>query len=67
MAKTDKSYQALTRELEQLLAELQQEDIDIDVALKHYERGLELVKQLEEYLNSAENKVKELKAKFGRE
>jgi exodeoxyribonuclease VII small subunit len=63
MTKSQPSYQSLTQELETLLAELQHEDIDIDVALKHYQRGLELVQQLEDYLNTAENQVKELKAK----
>ena len=64
MAKSTKNYQELMDELEKLLAELQQDDIDVDVALKHYQRGLELVGQLEDYLGSAENKVRELKAKF---
>jgi exodeoxyribonuclease VII small subunit len=58
------NYQTLNDELETIIAELQREDIDVDEALKHYERGLELVKQLQAYLKTAENKVVELKAKF---
>ena len=65
MAKTDKRYQELNAELDGILLELQREDLDVDVAVKKYERGLELVKELETYLGTAENKVKELKAKFG--
>jgi len=61
------SYQALKDELETVMAELQREDLDVDVALKHYQRGLELVRQLEQYLETAENKVIELKAKFSAE
>jgi exodeoxyribonuclease VII small subunit len=58
------SYQALQAELDTILAELQREDLDVDAALQHYQRGLELVRQLQQYLETAENKVIELKAKF---
>lgn len=63
--KKEQSYQALSAELNDILLELQQEDLDVDVAIKGYERGLELVKELEAYLQEAENKVTKLKAKFG--
>ena len=68
MTKTDPkqpapTYEALKTELDTILAELQREDLDVDTALKHYQRGLELVRQLEKYLAKAENKVTELKAK----
>lgn len=64
MTKTNQSYEALNSELEAIMLELQNEDLDIDLALKHYERGLELVKALENYLKNAENKINELKATF---
>jgi exodeoxyribonuclease VII small subunit len=65
MAKTTKaSYQAMAAELNDILLELQEEDLDIDTAVKQYERGLELVKELEAYLKNAENTVTKLKAKF---
>ena len=65
MAKNDKpSYQALASELDDILVELQQTDLDVDVAVKKYERGLSLIKELEQYLGEAENRVSELKAKF---
>jgi exodeoxyribonuclease VII small subunit len=57
-------YQALKTELDGIMQALQQEDLDVDQALKHYERGLLLVKTLENYLKTAENQVQELKAKF---
>ena len=57
-------YQALQAELEQIVTSLQQPELDIDVALKQYEQGLTIIKQLETYLSEAENKVVELKAKF---
>jgi exodeoxyribonuclease VII small subunit len=58
------SYQALKAELDTVMDELQREDLDVDAALQHYQRGLELVRQLQHYLETAENKVIELKAKF---
>lgn len=61
---TDQSYESLNSELEAIVLQLQNEELDIDLALKHYERGLELVKTLENYLKNAENKINELKATF---
>jgi exodeoxyribonuclease VII small subunit len=57
-------YQALKSELDGIMLALQQENLDVDQALKYYGRGLELVKSLEAYLKTAENRVQELKAKF---
>lgn len=58
------SYQALSAELNDILLELQQEELDVDRAVECYERGLMLVKELEAYLNQAENQVKKLKTRF---
>ena len=55
-------YQALSIELDTLLQKLQTADLDIDDAVKHYERGMVIVKELENYLKTAENKVKKIKA-----
>ena len=63
-AKPGVNYQQLSAELEAIMLELQREDLDVDVALEHYQRGLELVRELEAYLKTAGNKVTELKAKF---
>jgi exodeoxyribonuclease VII small subunit len=68
MPKTSKAqptptYQSLKAELDSLMAELQRDDLDVDLALLHYRRGLELVSQLEQYLKTAENQVTELQAK----
>lgn len=57
------TYQSLKAELDSIMAELQRDDLDVDVALEHYKRGIELVRQLEQYLKTAENQVIELKAK----
>lgn len=58
------SYESLNTELENIMLQLQDESLDIDLALEHYQRGLELVKALEDYLKNSENKINELKAKF---
>lgn len=64
MTKTKPTYEALNSELDAIIASLQQEEIDIDAAVQLYQRGLELSKQLEEYLVSASNTIEELKASF---
>ena len=63
-AKTSPNYEELKTALDSVMAELTREDLDVDHALAHYQRGLELVQQLEDYLKTAENKVQELKASF---
>jgi exodeoxyribonuclease VII small subunit len=60
-----KSYRDLSLELEAIILQLQREDLDIDDALKGYERGLSIIKELEAYLKTAENKVVQLQTKFG--
>jgi len=58
------TYQELKTELDKLLDELQSDDISVEDAMKHYERGMELIKELEKHLSNAENKITKLKAKF---
>jgi exodeoxyribonuclease VII small subunit len=57
-------YRKLSAELDAILEELQTADLDIDEAVKKYERGMQLVKELEGYLQAAENKVTKIKASF---
>lgn len=58
------SYQELSNELDSILQELQAGDLDIDDAVKKYERGMQILQELETYLKTAENKVKKIKANF---
>lgn len=55
-------YRALNEELETILTKLQNGEITIDEAVPAYERGMQLIKELEAYLLAAENKVSELQA-----
>lgn len=64
-SQTPVNYPAAKAELESILLKMQQEDLDIDEATKLYERGLELITGLEQYLSSAQNRIVELKLKFG--
>jgi exodeoxyribonuclease VII small subunit len=57
-------YAALQSELDELLSGMQGEEANIDQAIKDYARGLEIIQQLEAYLKTAENTVRELKASF---
>lgn len=56
------SYPELSTELDTILQRLQSEELAIDDAIQLYERGLEITKQLETYLQQAENKVTKIRA-----
>lgn len=57
-------YQKLSNELQEILERLDTSDVDVDTAIKQYERGMEIVGELENYLKTAENKVKKVKAQW---
>lgn len=59
-----KNFADLELELQEIINWFESESFDVDQAVDKYKRGLELVKQLEEYLGKAENSVHELKARF---
>lgn len=55
------SYQALSNQLDEVVAKLQDPEVNIDDAVKYYETALGLIEKLEAYLEAAENRVRELK------
>jgi exonuclease VII small subunit len=61
---TKKNYQDLETELQDILNWFEGDTFDVDEAVRKYRRGLELITELETYLGTAENNVRELKAKF---
>jgi len=61
MAKKQKTYAELRAELDTVLATFDEENLDIDKALAQYERAIKLTKELETYLQNAENKIKKLR------
>ncbi|HSW37852.1 MAG TPA: exodeoxyribonuclease VII small subunit [Candidatus Saccharimonadales bacterium] len=64
VVKNNKPFADRLRELEDLLAWFESDEFDIDQAVENYEKGVRLVKELEEHLKTAENKVTKLKVKF---
>ncbi len=66
MSKKDSAvnYHKMSQELDLLLEELQSGDLDIDQAVIKYERGMQILEEMETYLKTAENKVKKIKAGF---
>ncbi len=54
-------YSGLSLELGDLLAKLQQPGIQVDEAIKMYEKGIQLIEQLETHLEKAENRIEQLK------
>lgn len=52
-----RSYQDMMNELELLLAAMQSSDIAVDEALEKYERGQQLIRELDMYLETAENTI----------
>ena len=65
--KTEQDYQALSLELDTVLARLQASDIQVDEAVRLYEQGLKLIEQLEQRLTVAENRIEQLKLAATRE
>ena len=55
------NYHNLNEELDKILDELQSGELDIDEAVKKYERGQKIVGELETYLKTAKNKVTKVK------
>lgn len=64
MTKKPADYQTLQSELDALITQLQDEDIGIDEALKCYEAGLAKIAELQQQLDAAEHRVREIKANF---
>ncbi len=63
-AKKIKTFNESFKELEDITAWFEREDIDLEEALKKFEEGLELVKTLKGHLKKVENKVIDIKKQF---
>ncbi len=53
------------KELEEIVAWFEREDVDLDEGLAKFERGLALAARCRAKLREVENKVKEIQSKFG--
>jgi exodeoxyribonuclease VII small subunit len=59
-----KTYQQMSDELNQLVEWFESDRVNLDEAVDKYEQALELIKQMEISLKTAENKIKKITAKF---
>ncbi len=64
--KTEKfDFGASYEELEDIIAWFEREEVDLEEGLRKFERGLQLAKLCKDRLKEVENRVSEIKAKFG--
>jgi exodeoxyribonuclease VII small subunit len=63
--KNDKPLSDQLRELDELIAWFDQDDFDLDEALKKFDEGVKLTAEIEERLKKLENKITVLREKFG--
>lgn len=61
---SEKNYKQLREELDSILAWFSEDSVDIDEAATKYQQGIKVIKQLETYLKTAENKITRLKKSF---
>jgi exodeoxyribonuclease VII small subunit len=61
MSVMTKTYKQLQTELDEVLEKIQAEELNVEEAIKLYEQGEKLIRELETYLKTAENKIKKLK------
>lgn len=55
-------YQKVRAELDVIIMQLESGELGIDEAVKQYQRGEAIIKQLQDYLKHAENTVKKVRS-----
>lgn len=63
MAQPTKTYRQLMEELDSIMLALQADELDVDAAIAHYEKGIALTKEIATYLTKSENKLTQLRSK----
>lgn len=48
-------------DLQKIVGWFEKEEVDLEEGIKKFEEGIKLVKEMKEYLNTMENKIRELK------
>jgi exodeoxyribonuclease VII small subunit len=61
--KSSFNYSEAIAELEEITSYLESAEVDLDEAIKKFDRGSELANQIEKYLKTAENKIRSIKEK----
>lgn len=59
------NFQKSFEELEELVAKFERGEVGLEEGLKEFERGLKLAEALKARLKEVENKVQQIKRKFG--
>jgi exodeoxyribonuclease VII small subunit len=62
MEKTEDNYESMYTELELIIESLQSGELNLDEAVKNYDRSTVLINKLEKHLKEAQNKVTKIKA-----
>lgn len=57
-------YQSLSDELQSIVDWFESDDVNLDEAVVKYQQALELIKQIEAYLKTTENKITKINQKF---
>ncbi|MCA9342402.1 exodeoxyribonuclease VII small subunit [Candidatus Saccharibacteria bacterium] len=52
-----KTYKQLSEDLDNIMAELQNEDSDIDESITKYKQATELIQKMEDHLNKAKLEI----------
>ncbi len=66
MPKTNpKNYQQLERQLAEIIAWFESGNAQVDQAIAKYEQALKIIAQIENYLKTAENRLRKINAKLG--
>ena len=63
-SKEQYNYQELSTKLDEIVAKLQDSNIELDDALEYYKEASILIKKLEKYLDQAETQIHEITRKF---
>jgi exodeoxyribonuclease VII small subunit len=64
VANTPFKFEQALKELEEITVWFESPDVDLDQGLVKFERGMELAGQLKSHLQTVENRVEKIKAKF---
>jgi len=59
-----RTYQQLSDELNRLIEWFESESVNLDEAIDKYEQAMGILRQMEDHLKNAENKVKKIAVKF---
>jgi len=62
MEKTEDNYESMYTELELIIESLQSGELNLDEAVKNYDRSTVLINKLKKHLKEAQNKVTKIKA-----